>query len=358
MPRPRVLLIVMLALMPWLGVPWLAGCAPKLAPPGPASAAPLLSESAPAGATLETNDEESGAALGTYITRDGYYLLLRRWLPENEPVAVVLALHGFNDHSTFIVDAAKAWRERGIATYAYDQRGFGTAPHRGLWAGSAAYAQDAADALTLLREEYPGRPVYLLGESMGGAIALVTLTRHPDVEVDGAILSAPAVWSRDTMPFYQRWGLLLSSYTVPWLTLTGSNLDIQASDNIDALIALGRDPLVIKETRIDAMHGLTDLMDEALATAPKFERNALFLYGEKDELVPQDPMLSLWQHLPAAAAGKQRRALYENGWHLLFKDLEAELVIDDVATWMVDQSAPLPSLADRDAEQRLLTLDN
>ncbi|HKY95192.1 MAG TPA: lysophospholipase [Kiloniellales bacterium] len=353
MPRPRAALAVLLAF-----VPWLAACAPTVAPPGPGSGAPALSEGAPHGIAPEAGEGETGAELMTFVTRDGYELLLRRWRPAEEPVAIVLALHGFNDHSTFLAAAAEAWTERGIATYAYDQRGFGTAPHRGLWAGTTAYTQDAADALTVLAEQYPGKPIYLLGESMGGAIALVTLTRHPEVSVDGAILSAPAVWARDTMPFYQRWGLFLASYTVPWLELTGRDLDIQASDNIDALIALGRDPLVIKATRIDAMHGLSDLMDEALAAAPRFQRSALLLYGEKDELVPQDPMLQLWQHLPPAAAAHQRRVLYQNGWHLLFKDLQAQLVIDDVAHWIADQAAPLPSAADQEAEERLLALDH
>jgi alpha-beta hydrolase superfamily lysophospholipase len=328
-----------------------------LAPPGPGAPAPALTEAAPAGIEPEAIDRETGSTLRSFVTADGYELLLRRWAPEDEPAAVILALHGFNDHSTFLAAAAQRWAEQGIATYSYDQRGFGTSPNRGLWAGSAVYAQDAADLLALLAERHPGRPVYLLGESMGGAIALVTLTRHPEAEVAGAVLAAPAVWSRDTMPFYQRWGLMLTSYTVPWMKLTGSNLDIQASDNIEALVALGRDPLVIKATRIDAMHGLTDLMDEALAAAPNFDRKALLLYGEKDELVPLDPMLQLWQRLPSEAATDQRRVLYQNGWHLLFKDLQADLVIDDVALWIADPAAPLPSAADQEAEERLLALD-
>jgi alpha-beta hydrolase superfamily lysophospholipase len=339
-------------------VPWLAACAPSLAPAGPGAAVPTLAETAPEGIVAQEIDRETGASLLSFVTADGYRLLLRRWAPEGDAEAAVLALHGFNDHSTFLAEAAARWAEQGIATYAYDQRGFGTSPNRGLWAGSAVYAQDAADMLALLAERHPGRPIYLLGESMGGAIALVTLTRHPEAEVAGAVLAAPAVWSRDTMPFYQRWGLFLSSYTVPWLKLTGSNLDIQASDNIDALIALGKDPLVIKATRIDAMHGLTDLMDEALAAAPNFDRKALLLYGEKDELVPLDPMLELWQHLPRDAAADQRRVLYQNGWHLLFKDLQAELVIDDVAHWIADPAAPLPSAADQEAEERLLAIEN
>jgi len=352
MPRPRALIVVLLAL-----VPWLPGCAPTLAPPGPTVTAPAFAEGPPESAAPEASDEAGGATLQTFVTRDGYELLLRRWAPEGEPTAAVLALHGFNDHSTFLAEAAQEWAAQGIAVFAYDQRGFGTSPHRGLWAGTAAYAQDAADALALLAELYPGKPLYLLGESMGGAIALVTLTRHPEVEVAGAILAAPAVWARDTMPFYQRWALLVASYTVPWLPLSGGSLDIQASDNTEALIALGRDPLVIKETRVDAVHGLSDLMDEALASAPAFDRKALLLYGAKDELVPEDPMLRLWQVLPAEASPHQRRVLYKNGWHLLFKDLDAQLVIADVAHWIDNPAAPLPSAADREAEERLLALD-
>ena len=216
MPPARRLLAVLLF------VPWLAACAPFLAPAGPEPGEAELVELPLGQLRLKT--------------ADGYRLLMRSWLPEQgAPRAVILALHGFNDHSTFIEDAAERWAEAGIATYAYDQRGFGTAPNRGLWAGTAAYTGDAADALRLLAARH-GVPVFLLGESMGGAVAIATLTRHPDLPVAGAILAAPAVWSRETMPFYQRMGLLMASYTVPWFPLTASGLDIQASDNIQALV--------------------------------------------------------------------------------------------------------------------------
>jgi len=333
MRRARGLLAVLLL------APWLAACAPMLAPPGPGAAAPQILER-PLGPLR-------------FVTGDGYELLLRRWLPAGEPRAVILALHGFNDHSRFIETAATAWAAAGIATYAYDQRGFGTAPNRGLWAGSAAYSGDAAAAVWLLHARHPGVPLYLLGESMGGAVALVTLASQPDLPVAGAILAAPAVWARETMPAYQRIGLLIASYSVPWFPLTGKGLDIQASDNLEVLRELSHDPLVLKETRVDAVHGLADLMDQALAEAPRFGAPALLLYGAKDELVPEEPMLRLWQRLPAEASQRQRQALYKNGWHLLFRDLEAGTVIEDVVSWIAAPEAPLPSAADSFAAERL-----
>ncbi len=320
-----------------------AACAPRLAPEGPG----------PGPAQIEIAAGDGEAAL---ITEDGYRLKMRSWLPEGEPLAVVLALHGFNDHSSFIAPAAEVWAGQGIATFAYDQRGFGAAPNLGLWAGAEAYAGDALDAVVLLQARYPAVPLYLLGESMGGAIAIAAATTEPRAELDGVILAAPSVWDRDTMPFGHRISLFFMSHTLPWMALSPSGVEVQASDNIEALIALGRDPLVIKRTRIDAVHGLVDLMDLAQERADSFDAPALILYGEKDELVPPEAMALLWQRLPDSADG-QRRALYPEGWHLLFKDLQAKTVIDDVAAWIKAPDQPLPSGADSHADAWLAEED-
>ena len=74
-----------------------------------------------------------------FITEDGASLPLRRWLPKNETHAVLIALHGFNDYSKFFTTPAEYLSRAGIACFAYDQRGFGLAPRRGLWAGEQAY---------------------------------------------------------------------------------------------------------------------------------------------------------------------------------------------------------------------------
>ena len=199
-------------------------------------------------------------------------LPLRKWLPPGgsgggQVKAVILALHGFNDYSNAFEGPGEAWAKRGIATYAYDQRGFGAAPERGFWPGRAALAGDAAMASRILRRLYPGVPLYLLGESMGGAVAVVAMTGEsgaPIPDVDGVILTAPAVWGRATMDLLPRLALWAGVRLMPGLTLTGRGLEITPSDNIAMLRALSRDPLVIKETRVDTIYGLVDLMDAAL----------------------------------------------------------------------------------------------
>ena len=289
-----------------------------------------------------------------FIAADGASLPLRRWLPPGEPRAVILALHGFGDYSKGFEAPAAAWAADGIATYAYDQRGFGAAPGHGLWPGSARLSADADTALALLRARYPRRPLYLLGESMGGAVAVDAATGAeglPPAQVDGVILSAPAVWGRETMDLVPKLALWAGIRVFPEMNLSGSGLRIKASDNIEMLRALGRDPLVIKESRVDTVWGLVNLMDRALDGAPRLTGPVLLLYGAHDEVIPKEAVTDFVAHLPADA-DQRRLAFYTAGYHLLLRDLEGPAVAGDVSAWVRDPAAPLPSHADRWAAAR------
>jgi alpha-beta hydrolase superfamily lysophospholipase len=295
----------------------------------------------------------------SFVAADGQVLPLRKWLPlggngAGQVKAVILALHGFNDYSNAFEGPGEAWAKRGIATYAYDQRGFGAAPERGFWPGRAALAADAATASQILRRRYPGVPLYLLGDSMGGAVAVAAMTREsgaPVPGVDGVILTAPAVWGRATMGLLPRLALWAGVRLTPGLTLTGRGLEIKPSDNIAMLRALSRDPLVIKETRVDTIYGLVDLMDAALASAPLLDVPLLVMYGAKDEIVPKTPIRRFVSNLPPECRHRAKLAWYKDGYHMLLRDLEGPVVAADVASWVLAPAAPLPSGADRAAAE-------
>jgi acylglycerol lipase len=303
-----------------------AACAPTVQSAGPWSQAAALSEDA-------------------VIAPDGVSLALRHWpvADDSAPRAVILALHGFNDYSNAFDNAARQWANAGITTYAYDQRGFGETGPRGLWPGSATLTADVREVLDLLATRHPQAPLYLLGESMGAAVALATMSEaKPHVPLAGLILSAPAVQGWRTLDWLAQSALWLSAYSVPWWTATGRGLDIQASDNIEMLHALARDPLIIHQTRIDALYGLVGLMDDALDAAPLVTTPTLLLFGAKDELIDRDVIDQLDDTLSAP----HRVAIYPNGWHMLLRDLQAEAVIDDIAHWIENPDTPLSSGTD------------
>ncbi len=317
--RLRLVALVLLAV--------LAACAPRLQPPGDHGAVPAIAPS------------ES-----TWLADDGRVLPLRRWLPSDHarPKAVILALHGFNDYSNAFTEAAEWWAGQGIVTYAPDQRGFGRAAFPGYWPGEDRLAQDLAQLHGLLRRYHPDVPIYWLGESMGGAVVLHALMQHPAIRPAGTVLVAPAVWGRASMPLLYRVTLFAASYTIPWKTFTGSGLKIQASDNIEMLRRLSRDPLFIKATRVDAIHGLVNLMDEAAVARP-VHIPMLLLYGVKDEVIPKRPVEKFVESLKATPGVDMRVAVYPQGWHMLLRDLQAEVVWRDIAAWIADNQAALPS---------------
>lgn len=287
-----------------------------------------------------------------FVADDGVALPLRVWRPDGKVKAAIVALHGMNDYSNAFAGPAEEWAKHGIATYAYDQRGFGEAPMRGRWAGTWQLDDDADAACRMAHRKNPGVPVYLLGESMGGAVAITAATGAagaPRARCDGLILVAPAVWGRDTMNVFERVALWGAYALAPDMTFTGQGLHVMASDNIPMLRALGRDPLFIKETRVAAIKGLVDLMDEALAAAPRIHEPMLLLYGGHDEIIPREPIELMIDRLPAAERAHRHVAWYPGGYHMLLRDLEAAPRIADVEAWIADHDAPLPSGADRDA---------
>ena len=93
------------------------------------------------------------------------------------------------------------------------------------------------------------------------------------------------MWGRATMHPLQRAGLWLLAHSFPGAQFTGRGLGITASDNVAMLRALDKDPLVPKESRADALWGLANLMDHALAAAPRLMAPALILYGKRDEII-------------------------------------------------------------------------
>ena len=311
---------------------WLAGCAGAApSPSGDGTRAAMIAPDA-------------------IHTADGDQLPLHRWGPD-DPEQVALALHGFNDHGGSMQALGEALAGHGIAVYAYDQRGFGGTRNVGYWSGHRLMAEDARTALRLLHERYPEQPPFVIGKSMGGAVALLAVAHTPEPgeassRVAGSVLIAPAVWSRGDMPWYQRFGLWLGARLAPGWRLDGemaAELDIRPTDDPAVLERMRDDPLVLRDARIDALDGLTTLMTHALEAGPDLPPPSLTLYGARDDLVPPLPLARLLEGLVAQKSSDHRAVLYPEGYHMLTRYTRAESTFADIAAWLQDPRATLPS---------------
>jgi acylglycerol lipase len=322
--RPFAILVVPMLLF---------ACAPKLQPLGP----------------VVTNPSFGADRL---VMDDGVALPLRHWPAEGKTKAVVLAVHGFNDYSHAFEEPAGVWAKEGIETYAFDQRGFGETPYHGLWAGDRRMVADLKAATRLLRQRNLNLPLYLLGESMGGAVVMSAAVDNDPPPADGLILVAPAVWSRHNLGPVATGALWFFAHTVPWYTLDGRGLRIEPSDNREMLEKLFRDPLIIKATRIDTVYGLVGLMDRAWAATPRMPARTLVLYGAHEQVIDDTAAAAMLRELPRGPVGP-RIAIYSQGYHMLLRDLNANIVRQDIAAWILNPADPLPSGAEAQARKIL-----
>lgn len=338
---------------------------------------------------------------GVFEAADGVDLPVALWRPaEGEtPEALIVAAHGVNDYARFLHIGGPWLADRGVITLAYDQRGFGRSTTQpGIWAGTETLIADYVAVASAARARWPDVPLFLLGESMGGAVLLSALGRGavvgdaagadappgdaagadvPILDAAGFLLIAPAVWARETMPFYQRWALWLAANLTPGLTVGPDGLDIWPSDNLPMLVEHSADPNVIRDNRIDLLAGLVDLMDEAYAVAPDVlssdrpDPPVLLLYGDQEQVIGGEPLIRLFQRLAAAGAlppsaataGEIREgesdpavapeaaedlrllfAFYPDSYHMMLRDTVAQTVLEDVRAFIADPTRrTLPS---------------
>ncbi|WP_337187878.1 alpha/beta fold hydrolase [Phenylobacterium sp.] len=276
------------------------------------------------------------------VSFDGAALGLTTWAADGEPWAVIVAAHGMNDYANAFNLAAPEWARAGVTTYAYDQRGFGRSPQRGVWAGEGLMVEDLRVVTALARARHPGAVIAVVGESMGGAVAAVAFAGDNPPAADRLVLLAPGVWGFRTQPLPNKTLLWLAAnftaskvYTPPrWVTDR-----ISPTDNREELIRMGRDRLMIWGARSDTLYGLVKLMDRAADRVGDDDLPTLYLYGANDQIVPKKAAFRAVRNLNSS----DRTAYYAQGHHLLTRDLQRASVIADVLAFLRDPEAPLPS---------------
>ena len=142
----------------------------------------------------ESKEEKQSAAMAAAANQKYSPAPCISWInPLVKPTVALLCIHGLGLYSGAYQSFGMRMARRGIATYAIDVRGFGS------WMKSKGHEDvdfpaclnDIKVALQSIRQAHPGLPVFLLGESMGGAIALRAASMYPEL-IEGLISSVPA----------------------------------------------------------------------------------------------------------------------------------------------------------------------
>jgi len=262
--------------------------------------------------------------------------LYRRWWRAEEPRAALLLVHGYGEHCGRYAAVGHWFAARGFAVHAYDHRGHGKSGGRVCHVDHFdEYLDDLARMLDAVRESEPGRPVFLVGHSMGGLLTCAFLReRHPDVA--GAVTSGAALAMPDAFPRWRALAARLLRRIVPHLGLP-SGLDASG---------VSRDPAVVRAYREDPLVHSTMTTSLAMELLTALQRTAgggagvrvplLMLHGGADRLVDARGTREFAKTLEASGSDLR---IYPELFHEIFNEPEHEAVFADVLAWLEERLA-------------------
>jgi alpha-beta hydrolase superfamily lysophospholipase len=180
---------------------------------------------------------------GRFAARDGVDLHYLAWASD-QPRAGLIITHGFTEHAGRYEHVGQRFARGGVSTYAFDLRGHGRSEgRRGDAPAFDSFLEDLAAFRRRVRGLAPaGLPLFLLGHSMGGLIALRYLQEHPD-EFAGAIVIAPWLGLAAPPPHWLR---LLARVLAPVLPALPFRAGIRAEH-------LSRDKDIVRLYRADPL---------------------------------------------------------------------------------------------------------
>ncbi len=280
--------------------------------------------------------EETGRSVehasAQFAAADGLLLMRQAWRPQGVAAAVLAVVHGYGEHGGRYRGLAEDMATRGYALHVYDLRGHGrSGGRRGHLDRFTDYLDDTAVFLGAVREEQPGRPLYLLGHSLGGLIASAYAEDRPTDALAGLILSSPFLRLGTPVPSLRIGTARLLSLAAPALNI-GNTLDPAAlSHDHEVVRAYGIDPLNHHVATARWAAEVLAAQSAALSAAGRIRLPLLLLYGDADAVA--DPRAGRELYERAAAQDKTENC-YEGFYHEIFNETGREAVFADLAAWL------------------------
>jgi len=266
-----------------------------------------------------------------YFSDQDQSIYYQYWLPEIPPHAVLLIVHGLNEHCGRYEHLAAYFTEKGYAVYGLDHVGHGKSSGTRSFANDfSAFTNPILTYLNMIKEWQPGLPVYLVGHSMGGLIGANFLIDHQD-KVQGAVLSGSLTLLPEYVSdFTIKIGKLLST-VLPKMSLLAIDADGISQDK--AVVQAYKDDPLVYTGKMTAR--ISNVMNDGIARisadGSKIYLPVLLLHGSEDSLC--DPECSEYLH-NLISSQKNQLIIYDGFFHEVYNEPEHETVFNDVLNWL------------------------
>jgi acylglycerol lipase len=258
----------------------------------------------------------------------GVEIFYQSWLPDAPARAALIIVHGLGEHSDRYEHVAQALTGDGIAVYACDHRGHGRSQGPRAVVDVADVVADVDQLVVLAAGEQPDTPVFMLGHSLGGMIAVRYALDH-QARLSGLVLSG-ALATVDASPALRRIGRLVSAVAprAPMIALDAELVSrdpaVVAAYRADPLVHHGRIPARTAAQIADTTAAFPEQVGAIMLPT-------LILYGTADGLCPPAGSVMLGEQLGSTDVSIRA---YEGLYHEILNEPERATVIGDVRDWL------------------------
>jgi acylglycerol lipase len=268
---------------------------------------------------------------GEFTGQGGLRLYWRALLPDGDVRAALIVAHGYGEHGGRYGNLVDWLVPRGIAIYALDHRGHGRSEGpRGHVGRFAEFIADLHAFRVRVEEEERGKPLFLLGHSLGGLIVVRYLLVHAS-GLAGGILSSPALGLADPPTRLRRWLARVLSVIAPRASF---QTDVRP-ESLSRDSAVGRayaaDPLVHKRATARFFTELERAMRDADERAPEIRLPILILQAGDDRLVDAR---STERFAGKVASAVKELHVYPEVLHEIFNEIDEQRVRGDLEGWI------------------------
>jgi acylglycerol lipase len=281
---------------------------------------------------------------GTFKGRSNIEISYQGWTAEKAK-GIVILVHGIGEHSGRFGNIIDAMENKRISFYSMDNRGHGKSTGtRGHVDSFMEYVYDLRMFANMIHETHEDLPVFVLGHSLGGAIALrYALTYQNDIA--GLILSAPALVSLLKPGFFMNLTAEILSSTFSSLTFSNRLDPAYLSHDEMVLTDYANDPLVHDRISPRLYEEIKNNSEFCFNHAFELNLPILIFHGTADRFIDISGSETLVREVSSV---DKRFVPFQSLYHETMNEIPKERgkVLSLVASWIISHLSPASAVKD------------